>query len=270
MVFSQTSPEERKSRVVFLVARPLNENIDRILRALRVVDPPADTHLAEHVTNVPTTIDNVSVATHLAVGLLDEDDWKSEALTLPEKLQKAQFWEHMGAGMSGSITKIPWSGIPGAGREWIPQDIDSIQAIEVLGRIHTANSEVLNEIFAQLWDGWVYLPVWWNCQDFAIRLAYLFITTDEARRTLVNLARIFRERIVEMLVSARNAAVRCGDYLDNFLDNRKFDGWLTNMTEIEGRIPSLLKFHEDLYDGWDWMHERRIAYWRWWRTRADG
>jgi hypothetical protein len=48
-------------------------------------------------------------------------------------------------------------------------------------------------------DNWTYSPIWWNCQDFAIRFSYLLTTKASLqllRNLLISLRRLFDQEIL--------------------------------------------------------------------------
>ena len=123
--------------------------------------------------------------------------------------------------------------------------------------------KLIRTVFDPLFQDWEYYPVWWNCQDFAIRLAYLLLKANkEACETLVRLAREFRQQIVERIaeVRGRNMGLFTRLKAQDVFDRRRFDWWLTNMWKLQRSIPDLKPFHEEMYNGWRWMEERRQKY----------
>jgi len=61
-------------------------------------------------------------------------------------------------------------------------------------------------------SGWQYLPFWWNCHDFAIRLAYLMVTDngDESQGSK-NLLAHFLVQIKRSMILLVRKAIRVGN-----------------------------------------------------------
>ena len=134
------------SRVVLLISRSLSEQTDDILYALGAtlgpktpVTPPL---LSKTPDLFPTISGNVSFATHLAVGVLDTSDWNDKNTTYLQKLQRTRYWEHLGSGVSSSLSKVAQGGIPGNCREWTADEIHTITAIEELGTIEKSDDVI--------------------------------------------------------------------------------------------------------------------------------
>jgi hypothetical protein len=96
------------------------------------------------MNDIPNITDNVSFATHLAVGLVDAEIWESTRMNIWEKLQQGKYWEHLGAGVSGTTSKMSLSGKSESCGHWSKDDIKSIRAIEILGRVKISDNEVSN------------------------------------------------------------------------------------------------------------------------------
>ncbi|KAK9443979.1 hypothetical protein VB005_02505 [Metarhizium brunneum] len=193
---------------------------------------------------------------------------------LLETFKAARRWEHAGWARSGSsISGTSNSGpsangsskVGRAGRceQWNEKSVESIQAVQKLGEVERTDDDISHQVFDPLFQDWEYYPVWWNCQDFAIRLAYLLLKANkEACETLVRLAREFRQQIVERIaeVRGRNMGLFTRLKAQDVFDRRRFDWWLTNMWKLQRSIPDLKPFHEEMYNGWRWMEERRQKY----------
>lgn len=61
----------------------------------------------------------------------------------------------------------------------------------------TADSSILLQ-------GWTYLPVWWNCQSFATRLAFLVVELETFRDRAAALARELHTELVQWVSSRRD------------------------------------------------------------------
>lgn len=140
-----SSPQPAPWRVVLLVARPIDMIIDRILYKLGVSEnAPNYPTLPLDTADAPSMADTFSFATHLAVALLDTNVWLSPELTLPQKMELALYWEHLGTGASGSITKAAGCGIPGSGKKWDTNSVTSIRSVNLLGEVQMTDNEVSN------------------------------------------------------------------------------------------------------------------------------
>jgi hypothetical protein len=64
---------------------------------------------------------------------------------------------------------------------------------------------VLVADFSVLFEKWTYLPVWWNCQSFATRLAFLLVELETFRERIASLARELQDQIIQRVISTREA-----------------------------------------------------------------
>lgn len=131
--------EKPPSRIVLLVATPLNEHLDQVLFKLGATIPSTAESIdwfSKTTDSLPPISRHVCFARHLAVGVVDTTYWNNNELILLEKLQKARFWEHQGSKSCASTCKVAKSGKPGDCRQWNEDSIRSIETIEVLGEIN--------------------------------------------------------------------------------------------------------------------------------------
>lgn len=59
-----------------------------------------------------------------------------------------------------------------------------------------------------LLENWTYLPVWWNCQSFATRLAFLLADLHIFRDSIAQLARELHVQIVRRVISKREETMK--------------------------------------------------------------
>lgn len=62
-------------------------------------------------------------------------------------------------------------------------------------------------VFIRLFHDWVYLPVWWNCQDFAVRLGYLVDPTVHSLQVLKSLLDRLKQSMVNEVIDKRDALI---------------------------------------------------------------
>jgi len=145
MSFGSSATEESLSRIVLLVATPLNEHLNQILFKLGATVPstaePIDWFSRKN-HSLPPISRYVCFARHLAVGVVDTKHWKDSELTLLEKLLKARYWEHQGSKSCASTCKMAKCGKPGDCGRWNENSIRSIEAIEVLGEIDKSDGTI--------------------------------------------------------------------------------------------------------------------------------
>lgn len=129
-------------------------------------------------------------------------------------------------------------------------------------------------MFSELFERWVYLPVWWNCQDFAIRLGYLLTPSEQTCKVLNSVLRTLRVDMREEVINSRNKTINdrivivgimspvatiippvvtiMGSLLAaaSFLalDWRRRTVWEANMRLMEQRYPSLCGLHDELIE----------------------
>ncbi|KID81288.1 hypothetical protein MGU_11349 [Metarhizium guizhouense ARSEF 977] len=253
-------------RIVLLISQKLDESVDSFLYRVGTLGGEPSRPPNPRIAPI---VGNVWFASHLSVSLVDADAWENADLSLLETFKAARRWEHGGWVSSGSsISGTSNGGSSNVGRagrceQWNEKSVESIQAIQKLGEVERTDDDISHQVFDPLFKDWEYYPVWWNCQEFAIRLAYLLLKANkEACETLVRLAREFWQQIIERITDARDRNMGLFTRLkaQDVFDRRRFDWWLTNMWKLQMSIPDLEPFHEELYDGWRWMEERRQKY----------
>jgi len=136
--------------------------------------------------SMPTMKSHISFVRHFAVCLIDKDVWIS-SLSIKEKFMRASFWEHPGESTGGNEA-LPLNGV-----RWGIGAIEKIDAIQELGDTKVTMKAIREHLYAYLFEGWEYVALWWNCQDFAISLA-LLIVGEEA----LHLLRWIRIRLSEI------------------------------------------------------------------------
>lgn len=117
---------------------------------------------------------------------------------LLQKFRGARFWDHPGdytmmAPLGSSRSNS--SAIPAclnACRVWSDEDLCNIDSGEVIGRTDMSDEEITRGMsgwedhfferaksectdYIDLRQDWTYMPVFWNCHDLAIRLAYIIV-----------------------------------------------------------------------------------------------
>ncbi|RSL41336.1 hypothetical protein CEP53_012819 [Fusarium sp. AF-6] len=167
------------SKVVLLVTCPLDESLNSLLSQLGAKIPRKTPPLSDWDPNIPPPVsENLCFARHMAICTVPADIWADRSLLYRDKFKAGRFWDHRG---SRSIIKKPQNGVNGAGEQWSDEAIESIEATENLGTTESSADEKTEGLFTGLFTGWVYLPIWWNCQDFAIRLGHLLTLSKHAR-----------------------------------------------------------------------------------------
>ncbi|UPK97381.1 hypothetical protein LCI18_008316 [Fusarium solani-melongenae] len=297
---SDTSNEPRTKRIVMLISRSLSSATDNVLYTIGLATPsPTESlfHETENPEPLPNVVNTVCFATHLAVGVLDMSLWTNKENTLLQRMLGVTYWEHLGD-ISGSSINSGASSITSSssasssgnnkkGNRWEEKEIRSIKAIEIIGITTLCDDAILRNVFDQLMKGWRYLPSWWNCQDFAVHLAYLLCETEDACNTLVMVARSFRLQHVQRLsweFSAgrwSNPSARASSTpipfpenvgidpfasssfglwsltrgIKRYINRGKFKSWLGRLRQLEDRIPALEPFHFRLLEDWDLVQE---------------
>jgi len=196
-----------ENRVLFLVATPLSDSLDWVLCKLNTATSSTGQQVnwdstSEPDSSIPRITDYLSFDKHYAVGVMDRKDWGDSKLTLLEKFTRAHFWEHRGP-----------SSEPRAGGAWDEKDIQSIQSLQFLGGCYKSDEIISKDYSSRLLEKWAYLPVWWNCQSFATRLAFLLVESKDFRHRIASLAADLHVQIVERVISFREETLRtAGNY----------------------------------------------------------
>ncbi|KAK2616803.1 hypothetical protein QQS21_000180 [Conoideocrella luteorostrata] len=98
-------------------------------------------------------------------------------MSLIEKFETAVFWDHPGGTANAVSSQVIWSMQPkrsNAGVPWSSDEIYKIESGEVIGHTDLFDEEI-TRVYADFRRDWAYMPVFWNCHDFAIRLAYIIV-----------------------------------------------------------------------------------------------
>ncbi|QYT05318.1 hypothetical protein H0G86_012214 [Trichoderma simmonsii] len=185
-------------RVVLLVTAPVGLSFELIFRWTGFQapqSPPIDWSSHEN-SALPDLASRLKFTTHYALCVIDCNIWESTSVSLLEKFKEARFWDHPGdyTMMAPSrSSRSNSSGIPVSANAcviWDEEDIRYIDSGEVIGRTDMSNGEITRD-YRKLRQDWKYMPVYWNCHDLAIRLAYIIIRPSvDVLRTLKELMRL--------------------------------------------------------------------------------
>lgn len=125
-------------------------------------------------------------------------------------------------------------------------------------------------VYDKLYHKWKYLLVWWNCQDFAVRVAALLVQDPRCWETLAEIAVALKVQLSKHIISNRDkkldkitklgavgaflpfvqplgccllfsAAIASFGY--SWLDSKRLRGWLEGMVELNDRVLELAPFH---------------------------
>ncbi|KAK1749833.1 hypothetical protein QBC47DRAFT_395403 [Echria macrotheca] len=204
------STDTQPRRVLFLVTTPIWEKLDWVLHKIDSELPKATANPAGQPATVwhdktsspsasiPTIEPHASFTKHFALGAMDEDDWEDSDLTVVQKLGKAYFWQHLGSSHCPSSSEARHVGA------WKEEDIRKIAGIQFLGWTEKSNDVITDDYCSKLLKGWSYLPVWWNCQAFATRLAFLVVELETYRNLVARLAKQLHQHIVHWVISCRD------------------------------------------------------------------
>ncbi|KAL2826618.1 hypothetical protein BDW59DRAFT_160808 [Aspergillus cavernicola] len=163
---------------------------------------------------------------HFAICLLPQLVWDSDQMSLRAKFQSATFWELLGPGLR------EWEG-DAVG--WSEEKIESIDGVLKIGVTSVSNEDVSERYYVPLYQRWtVYDVVWWNCFDFAIRLAYMLMHDDYDSTVLL------RKLLHDMCLSRIQDVYRV---IDNNPYTR-FNSWLRGgpMLLVAGAASNILSF----------------------------
>ncbi|EWY79519.1 hypothetical protein FOYG_17321 [Fusarium oxysporum NRRL 32931] len=188
-------------RAVILVTCPVNASINKVLAALGSKIKRKTPAVFDWQAGIrPSITENLCYARHMAIFLTPVQVWEDEDLSFEARFSSGTFWDHRG---SLSTTKIAKSGTCGAGESWSKDAIESIEAVEPLGITDLSDEQIFEEIFKSLFCNWVYLPIWWNCQDFAIRLGYMLAPTMHTRTALGSMLCNLRKEMEREVIEKR-------------------------------------------------------------------
>ncbi|KAL8357302.1 hypothetical protein RB598_002242 [Gaeumannomyces tritici] len=197
----------------------------------------------------PRVADNLSFSRHMAICLVPMEVWEDDDMSFRDKLEAGRFWDHRGK-LSG--LKHSGSGRNGNGLDWERRHVESIEAVELLGTTDEWDFTITG-LYGRLHHGWVYRPCWWNCQDFAIRLAYVIQPTADVSRLLLRMACDLKEEIMQRVFRKRDKVLGWYGGLGLLIraSAHRLDGEMLKLCEtymrgLEGRLPSLESFHADL------------------------
>ncbi|KAL8341597.1 hypothetical protein RB598_003501 [Gaeumannomyces tritici] len=176
-------------RVVLLVTTPLAASVNGVLATFSCKVARLTPALSDWPQDSPPRVtENFCFARHMAVCLISLEVWENRDVPFPGKFAAGSFWEHLGSALSESASKPASAGRnDGGGRTWASESIESIEAVQRLGTTQMSDSEIYEQLFVGLSQDWVYLPIWWNCQDFAARMGYLLDPkyVDRSRKELL-------------------------------------------------------------------------------------
>ncbi|PLB43214.1 hypothetical protein P170DRAFT_514483 [Aspergillus steynii IBT 23096] len=164
--------EEERIGVVLLVTAPIGSSFRNIVRAVGR-EPPSSPPVAwESRENraLPNIESRLKFMTHYALCVIPSEIWDHPSLTLLTKFAHAKFWDHPGDSTSSTASRSSRSGSiieRNADRTWEKPYIRAIESGQEIGRT--------NMFYRGLRRDWRYMPVYWNCHDLAIRLAYLIV-----------------------------------------------------------------------------------------------
>ncbi|UPK97553.1 hypothetical protein LCI18_008488 [Fusarium solani-melongenae] len=187
MVLEQTKNEARPfgnegRRVVLLITTPVGESFQSIAQATGFQAPrstPVD-WLSHENSALPDLASRLKFTTHYALCVIGCEIWESTSVSLLEKFRRARFWDHPGDCTMMALSRSSRSNssaIPvclNACRGWEDEDICNIDSGEVIGRTDMSDKEITRD-YAELRRDWTYMPLFWNCHDLAIRLAYIIV-----------------------------------------------------------------------------------------------
>ncbi|KAL8376055.1 hypothetical protein RB595_007256 [Gaeumannomyces hyphopodioides] len=249
------SSSSRPERVVLLVTTPLNASINAVLATFGSKVARLTPALSDwpQVSPPPVT-ENFCFARHMAVCLIPLGVWENNDVSFPAKFAAGSFWEHRGSASIGSASKHPGAGRKDGGRTWTSEDIESIEAVQRLGTTHMSDSEIYEQLFTWLFHDWVYLPIWWNCQDFAARLGYLLGPTVNSLQVLKSLLCRLKESMMREVIGKRDFLLMHVPALGWFvslplslfclaLDRSRKRLSVSYMKNLESRFPNLRELH---------------------------
>ncbi|KAL7926937.1 hypothetical protein ACQKWADRAFT_279052 [Trichoderma austrokoningii] len=192
-----------RTRGVLLVTCPLAESMNKVLSTLGAkIGRKTPVMSAWQPGTHPRVVENLCFARHMAICLIPVKIWHDQSLLFVDKLLAGKFWDHQG---SASITKSASCGKHGAAEQWDRTAIESIEAVEVLGTTRLSDDQITEEMFNALFNDWVYLPIWWNCQDFAIRLGYILTPTTQGCKMLNRILHELRRQMKSEVIAKRTS-----------------------------------------------------------------
>jgi hypothetical protein len=295
------APGQQTWRLI-LVQRPMGESFQNIANAIpwskASIGPTKSTIDWDDndTSTLPTMESNLYFVRHIALCVIPKDTWEDATLSRREKFRHGLFWEHPGAS-SGKPAQLR-DGLP-----WEIEHIEHIDAIQDLGETNRSitkhrefrprpifcckDSSYTNLVYYNLFDGWPYDALWWNCHDFAIRLAYL-IVGDEALHILRSILKALRYQVQsEMSFKKDQSAVKwtfglgytgailmtipplapvgsiilglgllswgIGTVSRSRDRNSKWTS-RSNMAAIEAKFPQLIQLHEPIAESWRYIY----------------
>ncbi|KAL8404828.1 hypothetical protein RB594_009633 [Gaeumannomyces avenae] len=205
-------------RVVLLVTTPLTASVNGVLATFSCKVARLTPALSDWPQDSPPRVtENFCFARHMAVCLIPLEVWDNKDVPFPAKFAAGSFWEHLGSALSESASKPPSAGRnDGGGRTWASESIESIEAVQRLGTTHMSDGEIYEQLFAGLFEDWVYLPIWWNCQDFAARMGYLLdpkaSSLQDLKSLLDRLKQSMATEVVDTLLKGTSMASGLGAF----------------------------------------------------------
>ncbi|OCK84847.1 hypothetical protein K432DRAFT_422257 [Lepidopterella palustris CBS 459.81] len=186
---SESTSKEIKTQIVFLVTTPMGKSFESIVQALGNKPPlsvPID-WMSHDNRALPQITSRVRFATHYALCLISREIWLDDSLTLLDKFKEAKFWDHPGDSTGSTSSGSSRSDRVQYDNEckcWPAEHIVEIDSAQEIGETTKPDKEV-SKVYRTLRRGWIYLPLWWNCHDLAIRLAYLLVHASDAATNLL-------------------------------------------------------------------------------------
>ena len=210
-------------QVVLLVTTPVGESFQSIARATGSklpCYPPVDWSSYTN-TALPDLASRLKFTTHYALCVIDRNIWESTHMSLLEKFRRARFWDHPGdyTMMALSTSSKSDSSVGPVHMNacilWRDEAIGNIESGEEIGRTDLSDEEITRGIsgytalyasnansgvivYREFRKDWTYMPVFWNCHDLAIRLAYIIVEPSmEVLKFLKRLMILLRQAYYE-------------------------------------------------------------------------
>ncbi|KAF5602439.1 uncharacterized protein FSUBG_7746 [Fusarium subglutinans] len=162
--------------------RPTDGDLATIVQATGYRAPPStEIDWSSHENSaLPDLASRFRFTTHYALCVMDRELWESTSVSLLQKFRGARFWDHPGDFTMMSPSRSSRSNssmrpaIFNACIPWSDGDIENIDSGEVIGQTDMSNKEITRD-YTALREDWTYMPIFWNCHDLAIRLAYIIV-----------------------------------------------------------------------------------------------
>ncbi|KAK2125196.1 hypothetical protein NOF04DRAFT_1280789 [Fusarium oxysporum II5] len=208
-------------RVVLLITTPVGESFQSIAQVTGYQAPestPVDWSSHEN-SALPDLASRLRFTTHYALCVIDWQLWEGKSVSLLQKFREARFWDHPGdytmisPSRSGRSNSSTTPACLNACKVWSEEVIRMIDSGEVIGRTDMSDEEI-TQVYTSLRQDWTYMPIFWNCHDLAIRLAYIIV------RPSMHVIRILKG----LMISLRRA---CNKEIkwDSTAGKVSFGGW---------------------------------------------